>query len=190
VSAALNTEASFLHPFEKAGLGKAPFRCVGVSRKVGPIRIANPGGTVTEIGAPGQPMGWCDFCGAGIADCYEIRSADGKSFVVGCDCVAKVCAKGERILDEVQRMARDARNAAARVRAAKKDKAVRARLAELLARPGFRASLESKPSAYAWKAAEGATAWDDLEWLVNQCGAAGTARLVKRLEKDAAEASR
>jgi hypothetical protein len=184
VSAALNTEVAFLHPFEKAGLGKAPFRCVGVSRKVGPIRIANKDGTVTEIGAEGQPMGSCDFCGTGIADCYEIRSADGKAFVVGCDCVAKTCAKGERILAEVEAKARDLRNAAARVRAAKKAKAADARLAELLARPGFRASLEARPSAYAWKAAEGATGWDDLEWLANRCGHAGTVRLIKRLEKE------
>ncbi|HEY3498183.1 MAG TPA: hypothetical protein VGK73_25970 [Polyangiaceae bacterium] len=175
-----------IHPFEKAGLGKAPFRCVGVTRKVGPIRIANRDGTTTEIGAEGQPMGRCDFCGTGIADCYEIRSADRREFVVGCDCVAKVCAKGEKVFSEVERMAMDLKNAAARKRHDAKAAASQAQLAELLAAPQLRGKLSSKPSAYAWKAAEGATALDDAEWLARQCGHAGRLRLIKRLQSELA----
>lgn len=67
-----------IHTFEQAGLGKAPFRFVGMFEKRGPIPC--PDGTM--IGAPGQPMGTCDFCGNGIAQCCQIESADGKIFVV------------------------------------------------------------------------------------------------------------
>ncbi len=78
--------ASTIHPFEAAGLGRAPFKCTGMeTRKY----QACPG-------APIQPGGCCDYCGTGIYDCYAIKSADGRRFIVGCDCVAKVvkaCAR-------------------------------------------------------------------------------------------------
>jgi hypothetical protein len=35
-------------------------------------------------------MGTCDYCGNGIANICHIKSADGKQFRVGCDCVNKV----------------------------------------------------------------------------------------------------
>ncbi len=67
------------HPFEAAGLGKAPFRVIGFSvRKYQACQ-----------GAPIQPGTSCDFCGTGIMNVYEILSADAHKFVVGCDCVAK-----------------------------------------------------------------------------------------------------
>ena len=73
-----------LHPFEISGLGLAPFRFVGFERKVGPINLADG----LTIGAAGQPMGMCDHCGQGIANCFSIKSSDGKTFIVGSDCVA------------------------------------------------------------------------------------------------------
>lgn len=110
------TVAVKIHPFEKAGLGKAPFRCVGVENRVGPINL---GGGMTS-GAPGQPMGTCDYCGTGIANCFHIVSSDGKRFIVGCDCVARTDAKGcalrtevDRELKKLQKSATDARIARA-----------------------------------------------------------------------------
>lgn len=79
------------HRFEKAGLGKAPFRIVGHEEKRGPIHLDDG---ITTIGAPGQPMGSCDFCGTGIADCFTIAGSDGKRFVVGSTCVEKTGDKG------------------------------------------------------------------------------------------------
>lgn len=74
-----------MHPFEKAGLGKAPFRCVGVYKNA---YQACPG-------APVQAGGSCDFCGTGIMYEYKILSADGKGFKVGCDCVARTGGEGQ-----------------------------------------------------------------------------------------------
>lgn len=68
-----------VHPFELAGLGKAPFRVVGFSvRKYQACQ-----------GAPVQPGASCDYCGTGIMNVFEILSSDARKFVVGCDCVAK-----------------------------------------------------------------------------------------------------
>lgn len=56
-----------LHPFEQAGLGKAPFHCTHV---------------VDSWSA-------CQFCGTAIRYQYHIEGADGAHFFVGSDCVAK-----------------------------------------------------------------------------------------------------
>jgi hypothetical protein len=66
------------HPFEKAGLGYAPFRCVGCREN-----------WFEMPGFGRKPGGTCDYCGTGILYEFVIKSADGKSFVVGCDCVRK-----------------------------------------------------------------------------------------------------
>lgn len=71
--------SSSVHPFQRAGLGLAPFRVVEFSKSV---YRAHPD-------APIQPGDACDYCGTGIMNVYHIKSDDGRSFVVGCDCVAK-----------------------------------------------------------------------------------------------------
>ena len=63
------------HKFERANLGAAPFRFIGMEQKV----IVHPEYT--------QPAGTCNYCGTGIRYCYWIESADGKRFYVGSDCV-------------------------------------------------------------------------------------------------------
>lgn len=85
-----NLAGTTIHKFENAGLGKAPYTFLGIEVKVGPI-VTPDGGT---IGAPGQPMGTCQFCFTGIRDCYYLRSADGREFYVGCDCIKKAGDKG------------------------------------------------------------------------------------------------
>lgn len=73
----MNIDTNWIHPFEKHGLGKAPFRCVGYRKAQ---YQAFPG-------APIRAGASCDFCGTAIMHTYEILSADGKRFKVGCDCV-------------------------------------------------------------------------------------------------------
>jgi hypothetical protein len=111
----MTTTIANIHPFEAAGLGKAPFRYVGHERQVGPI-ITESG---MEIGYAGQPMGTCDFCGQGIADCFSIQSADGNRFKVGCDCVAKIDGAENRdsggAVEAILREAKKIRNERAKV---------------------------------------------------------------------------
>jgi hypothetical protein len=73
------------HPFEKAGLGRAPFCCVGCREN-----------WFEMPGFGRKPGGSCNYCGTGILYEYVIKSADGKSFVVGCDCVEKT---GQQVED-------------------------------------------------------------------------------------------
>lgn len=72
-----------IHKFERAGLGKAPFRVTGFGRFV---FQAIPG----DPGCPLQPGTSCDYCGTGCMDVAFVKSTDGKEFKVGLDCVAKV----------------------------------------------------------------------------------------------------
>lgn len=69
-----------MHPFERSGLGTAPFKCVGVTKNLFTI----PG--VPEATKPGSS---CDHCGTGITYEYWIVGATGSRFKVGCDCVMK-----------------------------------------------------------------------------------------------------
>lgn len=56
-----------LHVFEAAGLGKAPFRYIG--SQVGPMN--------------------CNYCSTPIVNQFHVESADGKRFIVGCECIKK-----------------------------------------------------------------------------------------------------
>lgn len=84
------------HPFQIAGLGIAPFQYDGMSEI---IFQAYPG-------APIQAGGSCDYCGTGIRNAFWIKSADGKRFKVGCDCVEKTCRPNGPIMTAVQKDAK------------------------------------------------------------------------------------
>lgn len=74
----METTTKAIHKFEAAGLGVAPFRCVAVRQNLFPLGdgTSKPGGT-------------CDFCSNGIMWEFVIKGADGRTFKVGSDCVAK-----------------------------------------------------------------------------------------------------
>lgn len=161
---------SSVHKFESAGLGKAPFRCVGVSEERGP-RTVNMNGVAVQVGAPGQPMGTCAYCGQGIAYCYQIQSADGKRFIVGSDCVEKTGDNG--MIDLVKRAENKRKTARRHDTEAEKIKA---------GEPGIRAAIEAnqdKLSRYPWRAEKGETLGDELEWLWKNSGTAGKLKLIK-----------
>lgn len=74
-----NPEQYGMHVFERAGLGVAPFRCVGFHEST---YQACPG-------APVQTGSCCAYCGQGIRYCCDIRDSKGARFVVGMDCVER-----------------------------------------------------------------------------------------------------
>ncbi len=162
---------SAMHVFERVGLGKAPFRCIGVFQDVGPHRYPGPGGVTIEIGAPGQAMGTCAHCGTGIADCYQIKSADGKKFVVGSSCVERT---GDAGLIKSYKNSPEVRAFNRAKRAMLADKKA-SELALLIAQNSE--TLASIPR----------TTWDGkqepmldfLNRVVPRCGAAGKARYLK-----------
>lgn len=110
-----------LHPFEIAGLGESPFRYAGIRENV---YSACPGHQ--------QAGGTCDYCGQGIRYECVINSHDGKQFVVGMDCVAKLGRADNKLVEAVKRerlnMERAKRQAEREARWAAEDAAREAKL--------------------------------------------------------------
>lgn len=169
-----------LHPFEKAGLGKAPFKFVRMERKVGPVQLGNG----FSVGAPGQPMGTCNYCLQGISNCFSIRSADGKEFVVGCDCIEKLYADSNKTASQ---LAKDPVYQAVKTAKADHDRKVRhdreaKKIAEGLEWANAHAELlKSKKTGSKYRPDE--TEWDRLEWFMRNAGNKGKIDIFKELRK-------
>jgi hypothetical protein len=158
-----------MHVFERAGLGKAPFRCIGFAEVV---YQAHPD-------APRQPGGSCDYCGTGIMLQCKIKSADGRVFKVGSDCVAKTDDAGLirsfKTRPEVRAMARD--------RAKAKDAAICAEWVTLIEAPAAVEKLSAiMVPGRPWIAGEQVSLLDSMKRLWGMCGAAGRARTLKTLK--------
>lgn len=174
------------HPFEQAGLGVAPFRCVAVEYRIGPIRSVvdfGNGPVECEVGSPGQPMGTCAYCGQGIAECCVIKDANGKRFIVGNQCVAKASRDyGEKVVDTA--LERDRKQA---LREARHERE-RTASAELNWRieqdADLRGILAAKPHPYGFT---GKTMLDWAVWMMQASGASGRTRVRRAIAKVTAE---
>lgn len=155
-TATIETIEANAHPFERAGLGKAPFRCIGVFESV---YQACPG-------APIQPAGTCQYCGMGIRYCCRVQSADRKTFVVGCDCVMKLDRESNRELVAVVKTEKAKRESARRKElAAAKKKAEYAVIDA--ARESFKANRDqftNRPHPNEYYAGKGLTLADYMDW--------------------------
>jgi len=107
----MKTEASKtepIHPFEAAGLGLAPFRFIGLEAQdklYGKVILNRAEYERTGIAVTTAPGGSCAYCGQYIVVMYRVRSSDGRTFHVGCDCVEK-CAKAAAGTDAERDLAR------------------------------------------------------------------------------------
>jgi hypothetical protein len=86
------------HPFTRAGLGAAPFRCVAVRTN-----------WHVMPGFGQKPGGCCAFCSTGILYEYVIKSSDGREFVVGSDCVRRTGAEVTGFREQRLQLAREKR---------------------------------------------------------------------------------
>lgn len=152
-----------VHIFEKAGLGKAPFRLVGVETSadraaLNAHRAANGQCYTTNLCG-----GTCDYCGQAIFNVFRIESADGKDFKVGCDCVRKTGDAGlTRVIDDqVRKIERDKRRAA-KVR---RLEAAKAYCEERLAT--FAGTLASLPHPNDYRARSGETLLDYARFMAS-----------------------
>lgn len=107
-----------VHPFEAAGLGKAPFTCFAVER--------------------GAEMSSCDYCSTAIRYQCWIRSADGRTFKVGNDCVAKTLDGG--LNDETEKRLKGLREESKQAKRRESTKS--AKLSFLESNPGLAELLE------------------------------------------------
>jgi len=150
-------ETSTIHRFERAGLGVAPFAFTGA---------------VTEKtyqachGAPVQAGSTCDFCGTCIRYEFWVRSACGKEFKVGCDCIHKTDDAGLiKQIAQAERDLRDKKNAAAKAsrkaRIAVRVAAAREKL------PTVCGTLSEKKHPNSYLAAQGKTLLDYVNWCLD-----------------------
>ena len=167
------------HKFEAAGLGKAPFRLIDVYEKRGPLQLADG----TLVGAPGQPMGTCRYCGTGIAVCCVIQDAEGATFEVGSECVKKrhaTDAADTRLELELRSRKNDLAREKRRARGAE----ARKRLQGLIARHGPAMSARPHPYGFTeYGTGRPLTFLDYLKYSVASVGATNIVRLEKAIRE-------
>ena len=153
----LTASPAKIHKFEAAGLGLAPFRFVGIETGADRASVqserAGNGLTYTTNNATS-----CDYCGQGIINAYQVQSADGKRFKVGCDCIRKTGDAGLiRHVTEEEGSKRRAKNTARRAAKWQREQDLVAAF-----KAGKCESLRNLPHP---KGREG-SAWDYVAWCV------------------------
>jgi hypothetical protein len=172
-----------LHPFERGGLGKAPFRFIGVQEKT----------YQSCPGAPVQPGGTCDYCSNGIRYVYRIRSADGKVFGVGSECVRKLDRADNRLVKTVEaaeRALKRKQSQAKRAAALPKELArVQAAFAAYASDPAIAESFAKLPHPRLSVLRDGTvpTKADYVSWLILNAGHTGRFAIAKEIEKEIAK---
>lgn len=164
-----------LHPFERAGLGQAPFRYVGMAAQdlcYGQAILNRAEYEQTGIAVTTKPGGTCAYCGTYIVNMYNVRSADGREFHVGSDCVEKT--GDAKLVSAVKREKR----AADKAKRAAKAGNVTVELATFLVDDEARAKLAALPHPKL----PGLTMLDWSEWMVKRSGATGRAKLLKAVK--------
>lgn len=156
-----------IHPFEKAGLGKAPFRYVGmVDQEIsyGQRVIGSVGG----IPIMTKPGGTCDYCGQYIVNMFNVVSADGHKFHVGCDCIHKVDARLEQAIKPDLKKMKAARD--------------KARIEQARADLPNAHLLRNDPHPSPYHAEQGKRLWHYCEWLLKNGGTSGKLRAARMIE--------
>lgn len=158
-----------IHVFERAGLGKAPFRFVRMEERV----HVSPDGHA-RAGAS------CDYCTTCIRFCCIIRSADGNEFKVGSDCVLKTGDAGlRRKLSDAQRAHERDLKRARDIRLAER---VGRCAAILYSRPAL---FTDRPHSHHYFASLGKTLRDELGFCLGN-GTRTAARACKLIEREVA----
>lgn len=161
------------HVFETAGLGKAPFHYHSFKRAVGPIQLADG----MMIGSPGQPMGTCDYCGQGIADCYTVKSSDGNTFMVGSTCIHKTGDAGLKRMVNKEKAKQKKEKDLARIATAK----------DLLESGKVDTTLRAKYHPSPALSERGASLLDYVWWMMENAGTTGRVKATRLIEKAAKE---
>lgn len=159
------------HAWEIAGLGSAPYTYIGHTTE---HFQACPG-------APLQVGGSCDFCGQGISEMYRFRSADGRTFKVGSDCVKRAGDAGL-----VKMISADVRRHASELRAARELARIAAAVALI---DTISDRLAALPHPLAWRAAQGGTMLEWARWMLDHSGHSGKLSVAKAIERVANTAS-
>lgn len=172
-----------VHTFEMAGLGKAPFRYVGMVAQdieYGRRRLNSRDEAVSVTTAPG---GTCDACGTYIVDMFRIVSSDGQESVVGCDCILKVA----QTVQERKKFDADVKalkKVKAQVAAEKKKLRDKARVQAAIERlPFVCGTLAEQPHPQKFLASQGKTLLNYVRWMFDNAGLSGQVQAAKIVEQ-------
>lgn len=154
-----------MHKFEAAGLGKAPFRYVGMEVKLHVIP-----GVCVKAGSS------CDYCMTAIANCFWIKSADGRRFKVGCDCIRKL-GDGDPQLVKAVDAAEKKRLKEEKLR---KEAEKRKELKGLIETRASELSAFPHPNQFI--AERGLTLLDWCRWMEERAGMKGVLEALKRVK--------
>lgn len=154
-----------VHPWESCGLGRAPFKFLGMTENV---YAPTP-----DVHMPG---GTCAYCGQGIRYECLIASDDGKRFTVGCDCVRKVHSAGVAVLTDMERAERDLKRT---IDNARKTARIKAAQEALAADPTL---LVGAPSPWPWfySCADAREAVERMFKIAGLSGSIKAARVVEQ----------
>ena len=155
-----------IHVFEKAGLGKAPYTLLGIESRT----------YQSHRGALLQPGGSCMFCATGIVYFFWLRSADGKKFYVGSDCILKSGDLGLSLLIEPHIRAHE------REVRIEREKYYITEFGKFLAevKPDyFSSQVGPHPSSY-WSR-QGRTMGDYQKYVYDHAGLTARARMARRI---------
>jgi len=172
-----------IHEFERAGLGEAPFRLVGVkdtSEGANSDGLVSAG-TVGGLECLTTPGGTCAYCGRAIIILCSVKSFDGRRFHVGSDCIKKVGDKGltSSVKKRVAALRTKKRNAATDRRVAKTK--------ELLLDSRIIKALKSVEHPQPWRADKGETMLDWCSWMLKHSGRSGSIKVCQVVEKASKE---
>lgn len=98
---------SNIHKWEYDGHGKAPFTCVGTyAFPEKSLAEKNPAAYNSQLKMmpKGYGVGSCGVCGRPLVNNFLIKSADGKKFSVGCECVEKSGDRGLTTITNQKRL--------------------------------------------------------------------------------------
>lgn len=165
----MKTEAG-IHPFEAAGLGKAPFRYAGMVDQ--DIRYGNAVVKINGVECETKPGGTCDYCGTYIVHMFRVTSSDGRTFKVGSDCIEKVDAK---LIVPVKADIKQFK--------AKQDRERIEAARSMLERPDVVEILKAFPHPQPKAAYNGATFHDYAVWIMRNAGITGKLGVARAIEK-------
>jgi len=167
-TAETETHEAAIHNFERAGLGKAPFRYLGHSRE---IYQAIPGAPDCPI----QPGACCDYCGTAIMEVFHIADRTGRRFKVGSECVRHTGNAG---------IVRKVKAEVSRQRKIKNDARVDSQIAAAKAAwPFVVNALAQEPHSNAYRASRGDTLADYSSWIFDNAGRTGKAKAARAIFK-------
>ncbi len=175
----METETT-LHPFQRAGLGLAPFRYVGMREQdllYGEVILNRAEFEQTGIAMTTKPGGTCAYCGTYIVNMFNVKSADGKVFHVGSDCILKTYGKDHPIARKVTKAV--AARTKARI-AARKDAQI-AQAAEMLTRENVRAVLGNLPHPTPCLARKGETLLGWAEYVMKVANLNGRVKVAQAI---------